>query len=1207
MGDVSGGFRPLQPPTDGSSVGGPRGRVRADKTASGTTGNVARLVERYMKLIGESARTDASPITGRIQAHPEGKAASGTWHIDEAVDKAMDEAMADACNEAEGTAQNFANSTAEPDKKDGGYGEAPPEVTAGKAPGGYEHPPPEGAYGEPPPEIATGNAPGGYEAAPPEIAAGNAPGGYEAAPPEIAAADTHTALSNTELTVVSNDGKAAHNVTITASPPPPTRSAPRGRILPSLPLSKQMAKSAERLGRLVQYANSADLPSLSNSDLTIKASGKTEAGSNKQIRSGFLNFRTASGVPKSVQVAVSVGVDAAMEGDVAVAREINEKTGGLKATIKSDATSAEEKKAARATLAKLAHVVSYETEINPDTGTHVILSEWQAGGSLADRMNLESSNHRAFTSEQKHTFLEDVASGVEGLHDIGVIHKDLAARNVFISEQTVQVDGEDRELIRARVADFGEGETGVKAGTTVKLPKASGPLKWMAPEWLMKKEVSQKTDSYSLGVMIYEVVTGKEPYTGMLPRETAISVCGGNGAANNLLGPDVEGTPYAKLMEECLSFNPDDRPPMSEIAERLRIIGDTGADPGPIPALRDAYNAHENEVIARDPEPATLSKLVSADSSSYEEGLGDPLMVDDGSYGDAPSMAGDPDGAASKADDSPYGDVPSMADASPYGDVPSLAGDPDGAASSADDSPYGDVPSMAGAPHGAASKADASPYGDVPSMAGDPDGAASSADDSPYGDAPSVSEAESTSSALAEASSEGDSNFASEVADDISELLSYVKDGEYDLETGLQTIADAHHIPPSQSAALKEQFLKATTSDLLDDLKNCGIEKDEGTRRVWYDSDDKEGFSSALGNLHKMLDAESFNALVLNVFDGVTNLETFFEAPTMDDVNEHPARVQLLLASVADIKPQLAASFYKFDDDAGYQDSYRILSPAGMEAVIQDLKDKGSIAFDCKFCSSKSELSTALADFSADSQDPLRKMFFVKAEGGEHVTPVFAERKDGETKFLISDSTGFREDYVLGIHDVIRSDYPNSLIAVGHTPRQVDSTSCPIIAIRDAVKLSGNPSVFDNLTLTNTDTVGDTLRLERPNDETLAKVFLAWDKREAGLFDRSPKISAHADPATKAKNAEWILSQVGNLRFVRLPAGMMKPAQSLSILKKFEQMQRTGVPSAMTPLREKGHIFTVETNNEKLPKKEVNLRTQKFAYKYARALLAKAL
>ncbi|MEM7612412.1 MAG: HEAT repeat domain-containing protein, partial [Pseudomonadota bacterium] len=100
-------------------------------------------------------------------------------------------------------------------------------------------------------------------------------------------------------------------------------------------------------------------------------------------------------------------------------------------------------------------------------------------------------------------FARDISTGMTVAHNAGVIHRDLKPANILI---------DDSGLLK--IVDFGVAAA-AKSGDTqlTKTGYVIGSPKYMAPEQILGKKVDETADIYSLGVMLYEMVTGSPPYT----------------------------------------------------------------------------------------------------------------------------------------------------------------------------------------------------------------------------------------------------------------------------------------------------------------------------------------------------------------------------------------------------------------------------------------------------------------------------------------------------------------------------------------------------------------------------------------------------------------------------------------------------------------------------------------------------------------------
>jgi len=183
-----------------------------------------------------------------------------------------------------------------------------------------------------------------------------------------------------------------------------------------------------------------------------------------------------------------------------------------------------------------------------------IVTEFMERGSLADYLKSDSE----LDWELKTRVITDVASGMAHLASIGIVHKDLAARNVLLSDGLI-----------AKVSDFGLSRQTDEEGLYISLNTANGPLKWMAPESLYKKVFSSKSDVWSFGVFCIEVCTRDRPY----PYWNLVDFY--REARSKIVTPvnDIpQDTPQllVDLMKNCWNADPNERPSFERICEILQ-------------------------------------------------------------------------------------------------------------------------------------------------------------------------------------------------------------------------------------------------------------------------------------------------------------------------------------------------------------------------------------------------------------------------------------------------------------------------------------------------------------------------------------------------------------------------------------------------------------------------------------------------------------
>jgi class 3 adenylate cyclase len=156
---------------------------------------------------------------------------------------------------------------------------------------------------------------------------------------------------------------------------------------------------------------------------------------------------------------------------------------------------------------------------------------------------------------------EDVCSGLGFAHSRGVIHRDLKPANVFILS-----DG------RAKLGDFGLARTMDQSRLT-QAGSMIGTVAYMPPEQALGREVDQRGDLYSLGSVLYEMLTGRPPFTGEDTVQLIFSHIHDMPVAPTQLRPDIPSGLEAIVLR-LLEKDPNKRyQSAEEVAQALQAIG----------------------------------------------------------------------------------------------------------------------------------------------------------------------------------------------------------------------------------------------------------------------------------------------------------------------------------------------------------------------------------------------------------------------------------------------------------------------------------------------------------------------------------------------------------------------------------------------------------------------------------------------------------
>jgi len=212
------------------------------------------------------------------------------------------------------------------------------------------------------------------------------------------------------------------------------------------------------------------------------------------------------------------------------------------------------------TMAKLRHphaAMIFDAGTLPD-GRHFIIMEFVEGETLSQSLAREGR----FSFTQAVQIATQVCDVLDEAHRIGIIHRDLKPSNIMLSERGVCV------------LDFGVAKVLASAAesTTTHVSTGSGQLvgtpRYMSPEQCLGQRVGARSDLYSLGVLLYEMLAGRPPFVD--PLQSALLVKQATAAPPPLprLRQDVPRS-LALAVHTLLAKRPEDRPRTAAAAKGL--------------------------------------------------------------------------------------------------------------------------------------------------------------------------------------------------------------------------------------------------------------------------------------------------------------------------------------------------------------------------------------------------------------------------------------------------------------------------------------------------------------------------------------------------------------------------------------------------------------------------------------------------------------
>jgi len=244
-----------------------------------------------------------------------------------------------------------------------------------------------------------------------------------------------------------------------------------------------------------------------------------------------------------------------------------------------------------------------------------------------EAMSTVLERDRVLPTDKVLDIVAQTASALQAAHAAGLVHRDIKPGNLLVTP-----DG------RVKITDFGIARIADQVPLTA-TGQVMGTVQYLSPEQASGHPASPSTDIYSLGIVAYEALAGRRPFTG--ESQVAIAMAQINEQPPDL--PPTVSEPVRRLVLSCIAKKPGERPATaSALAQAARALrrGDVAAATVAVPAIgavanvptdtaTQAFNAQDATTQLFDPLATRAQSAAGGAAAGYVAGSADPDALRD--------------------------------------------------------------------------------------------------------------------------------------------------------------------------------------------------------------------------------------------------------------------------------------------------------------------------------------------------------------------------------------------------------------------------------------------------------------------------------------------------------------------------------------------------------------------------------------------------